>query len=941
MFIYRIRILYNYIYIYIDRLVPHHPISCVRENLDFKVIKNLSPMNEKTFETLTIEVKFKNCKTLLTSIYRSPNPPPNLTAVEATNEFLNSLDTFLDMVAAKNLNSYIFLGSNINLLAENNQCIQYIDTIMSNGYLQIITKATRIQGNSYSLLDHIVTNNIASTELCGTLIDDISDHFMNYVIIPVNATSRQNVELKKRNFSNENIESFKTALSGLNWRNVTSTDDTNMEFEQFWMDFVTLFELNLPETTVKFNKNLHPKQPFLTKGLITSRKNKLELQKLAIRSPSDLNKSKYKQYRNLYASLLRKSKQMYYEKTLRANRKNPKKTWDVIKEATFGHTPKSKIEKISSNGNILTESVEISNEFNNFFTNVGTEIANEIHPTVKQYSDYLPENQNVPTLDLGNTGPIHISDIIKTLEPKKSTDVDGLSMYLIKRIITEINVPLAHIFNLSLSKGVFPEKLKTAKVVPIFKSGRKDLCDNYRPISLLSTLSKILEKIVSIQLTNHLDINKLIYKHQYGFQKNKSTEHSLLHLSNFINTAINENKYCIGVFLDLKKAFDVCSHKILLKKLERLGIKNNALKWFKSYLENRYQVVEINGIKSNRNDINISVIQGSILGPILFLCFINDLPYSTILFTLLFADDTACLASGNNLEQLVNLINTELNKLAIWFRANKMSVNLSKTKYIIFHAKNKKIEDENLPVVFDSNEPGEHRNPSFVTPLEKIHASHACENSRTYKLLGINIEEHLTLETHCAMLGKKLTKSLYFLKRVQNILTKEALRSLYFAIFHAHLLYCPIVLSGTTIKAQNKIKILQKKAIRIITKSKNREHTGPLFEKLKILPYEKILFMSKINFMHSVRYKYSPESFQSTWQLNENRNVEYVLRNAMDYNLPVPRTEFFKKQPMYSLPLIWNSFNDMKLQPNKITFQKYVKDLLLSELAEDQAQDAN
>ena len=151
-------------------------------------------------------------------------------------------------------------------------------------------------------------------------------------------------------------------------------------------------------------------------------------------------------------------------------------------------------------------------------------------------------------------------------------------MYLIKRIINEINVPLAHIFNLSLSKGVFPEKLKTAKVVPIFKSGRKDLCDNYRPISLLSTLSKILEKIVSIQLTNHLDTSKLIYKHQYGFQKNKSTEHSLLHLSNFINTAINENKYCIGVFLDLKKAFDVCSHKILLKKLERLGIKNNALK---------------------------------------------------------------------------------------------------------------------------------------------------------------------------------------------------------------------------------------------------------------------------------------------------------------------------------------------------------------------------
>ena len=355
---------------------------------------------------------------------------------------------------------------------------------------------------------------------------------------------------------------------------------------------------------------------------------------------------------------------------------------------------------------------------------------------------------------------------------------------------------------MSLSKGIFPDKLKTAKVVPIFKMGRKDLCDNYRPISLLSTLSKILEKIVSIQLTNHLEINKLIYKHQYGFQKNKSTEHSLLHLSNFINTALNENKYCIGVFLDLKKAFDVCSHKILLNKLKKLGIKNTALKWFESYLKNRNQVVEINGKNSDRNDINISVIQGSILGPTLFLCFINDLPYSTILFTLLFADDTACLASGDDLKQLVNLINTELNKLAIWFRANKMSVNISKTKYIIFHSKSKKINDTNLTVVFDNNEPGTPRNPDLVTPLERVHNNHEDENMRTYKLLGVYLDEHLLMDTHCVKLGKKLTKSLYFLRRVQNILTKEALRSLYFAIFHAHLLYCPIVTSGTSAQTQ-------------------------------------------------------------------------------------------------------------------------------------------
>ena len=213
---------------------------------------------------------------------------------------------------------------------------------------------------------------------------------------------------------------------------------------------------------------------------------------------------------------------------------------------------------------------------------------------------------------------------------------------------------------MSLSTGIFPSKLKTSRSVPIFKTGRADLCDNYRPISLLSTLSKILEKIVSIQLVNHLELNKLIYKHQYGFQRNKSTEHHLIHLSNFVSNAINENKYCIGVFLDLKKAIDVCSHSILIKKFKKLGISGTPLKWFKSYLSNRKQCVEVNGKTSNEKDISISVLQGSILGPILFLCYINDLPGSTLLYTLLFADDTACLASGNNLPELINFINTEL-----------------------------------------------------------------------------------------------------------------------------------------------------------------------------------------------------------------------------------------------------------------------------------------
>ena len=183
-------------------------------------------------------------------------------------------------------------------------------------------------------------------------------------------------------------------------------------------------------------------------------------------------------------------------------------------------------------------------------------------------------------------------------------------MQLLKFVPHQISVPLAHIFNLSLNTGIFPSSLKMSRTVPIFKSGSPESCDNCRPLSLLNCISKILEKMVATNFVNHLEINKLLYKHQYGFLRGKCTEHNLLHVTNFITEALNEGKFCIGLFLDLKKAFDVCSHEILIEKLKKFGVKNTALKWFQSYLSDRMQCVDINGNLSPPKNINISVLQG-------------------------------------------------------------------------------------------------------------------------------------------------------------------------------------------------------------------------------------------------------------------------------------------------------------------------------------------
>ena len=258
--------------------------------------------------------------------------------------------------------------------------------------------------------------------------------------------------------------------------------------------------------------------------------------------------------------------------------------------------------------------------------------------------------------------------------------------------------------------------------------------------------------------------------------RGRSTEQTLLHLTNKIGKAIS-------LFLDLKKAFDVCSHDILLMKLKKLGIKGKTLNWFASYLKNRVQYVDTNGSVSSPQNINISVLQGSILGPILFLCYINDLPNATELLTYLFADDTSGLLIGKNLHELVPKMNIEINKMANWFCANKMAVNISKTKYIIFHTKGKKISNfDNNSIVFDENEIGGAQDPALVTPLGRIYDAHPSSDQKSCKLLGIFLDEPLSFNSHAKFLTNKLSKALFCLNRAKQFLDAKNLKMLYYSM---------------------------------------------------------------------------------------------------------------------------------------------------------------
>ena len=361
-----------------------------------------------------------------------------------------------------------------------------------------------------------------------------------------------------------------------------------------------------------------------------------------------------------------------------------------------------------------------------------------------------------------------IISIVKNCKSKSSSDCYGLNMKVLKQVIDNIVKPFTYICNQSFYEGVFPDKLKIAKVVPLFKSGEKCKFTNYRPVSLLPQFSKVLEKLYCNRLNKFIKHHNVLVDSQYGFRNEHSTSLALIDLIEELTNSIDDKKITIGIFIDLKKAFDTINHELLLHKLERYGIRGTALSWLSSYLNNRKQYVSYNGTSSSSLDISCGVPQGSILGPVLFILYINDLcNVSQFLKFVLFADDTNLFASGNNMHDLCERINQELIKVNIWFKINKLSLNLSKTNFILFTKRN--VADSQLKINIEG---------VVITRV------YEC------KFLGVIIDSKLNWHSHCALVKNKLLKCNAILMKASMFLNSIAMRTLYSSLFLPYINYC-------------------------------------------------------------------------------------------------------------------------------------------------------
>ena len=565
--------------------------------------------------------------------------------------------------------------------------------------------------------------------------------------------------------------------------------------------------------------------------LISSRKASQMYSKCITLNKSNPIYKRYISYRNSLNNLKRKSKHLYYKDLFQQLRHDMKKTWKTINSMIGKTNDKSNTSQIFKHGNATISGLnEISNGFCEYFTNVGPSLANKIPNANRSASFYLNSRRPNPTsLFMAPTDKDEIQSIISSLKPKDSAGHDNISTKLLKYLNTTLSTPISLLVNISISTGIVPDVLKLAKIVPVHKSKSRDEFSNYRPISLLTSLSKVLERVIHKRLYAFLEQCLILNSNQYGFRKKHNTIDAVIKFISDISIAEDSNNSTLAIYLDLSRAFDTLNHTLLLKKLEHYGIRGISLQWFKSYLSNRSHYVEYQKHKSIVKNIECGVPQGSILGPLLFIIYINDLPkvleHTKII---LFADDATVYVSGRNIDNLYAILNGELKVLLDWFRANILSLNESKTQHMFFGNK----------------------------PLQNINTIELNNNKvcqvQHFKLLGITIDDKLKWNEHINVVNQRVARALFAINKIKKCLPKAHLKMLYHAIVYPHLTYGISLWGAASEVHKSQLKITQKKIIRTINGSNYDAHSEPILKKLKIL---------KQDFYNAIRTTVSLEIF--------------------------------------------------------------------------------
>ena len=592
----------------------------------------------------------------------------------------------------------IGLDHNLDLLKtfKHGPTERFLNTNLALNLIPTITRPTRITKNTATLIDNIfISQHWLTNYDSGVLIDDISDHLPSITTVKnLKVSKKEPITITSRDTRQKNVTALKTRLAGINWKNLLTPNSPNTNMSLLHDRLAKEIDHFTPVKTRTVNPKMARREPWLTAGIyISIRKSKKLYSKTLHTDSNEDARTKYNNYSKQLQRVKRLAKQSYYEDKCRTFKHNTKKLWSIINEICKSKNDKSCLIDCLKINNILEyDAKKITNKFGEYFSSVGKIFANKVNESTKgpnYYIDKIPLNNN--SLFLTPCSEKEISDLIQKLPAKTSSGYDNISNVLLKRIGHCIVSPLTTIFNESLTMGVFPDVMKLADVVPLYKAKEKFLETNYRPISLLTTMSKILEKVVYNRVYTFLNDNNQLYANQYGFRNRHSCDNAVSDVVSHIVKNLEANKTSVALFLDLSKAFDTLDHDLLLHKMERYGLRGVVLDWFRSYLQDRKLRVKCKPTSSGKTEtsaefsIEYGAPQGSCLGPLIFLIFCNDLHQNlSYLHCVQFADDTTLLLGHKNHRYLRYCVESDLAAAQDWFNANKLTLNVSKSTFMIF-----------------------------------------------------------------------------------------------------------------------------------------------------------------------------------------------------------------------------------------------------------------
>lgn len=760
----------------------------VRNDIDIQVFDRFDFLAETlVFEISAVSLVIDTTQFVIVSLYRIPHSDGTL--------FLHKLHKLF--ILCNSLNLHLILGAdlNINVIDPKEKLLNSFTDLLDGFGLMLSTyEITRPSESGGSCIDNFITPIHKDHRECKVLNEHLSDHFALVLTLKLDVPTRKirDTNTVVRSLGDNSALSLHTLLRNHNWFDVYSQTTAESKLNIFLQGFLSLINEAFPlKKSLKSNKK---DKGWFTVELAGMKKTCDNLYYLAKHSSNKSSKLNYSNFKSKYKKALRNAKLNYNsEKIAKATNKS-KVSWDLIK-STFNSSLRSEISLNSRETNLN------SDMFNSYFINSINSLAspgNSINKC-KNYFGNIPLPLDSLNFTLSHFKVEDVHKAILRLSNSNSLDLFYLNSKIVKLSANYISEVLQHIFNVCVDESIFPNVLKLSKIIPIHKKGSKTSYDSYRPISLVPVLSKVFEYLISDQLTSYFEENCLFSSRQFGFRVGKNTCTAVTDFVKQCYSALENKKYHSSRLFDMTKAFDTVHHDILVEKLKFYGCTGKFCKLISSYLHNRNQTVFFDGTFSKFLTVKYGVPQGSILGPLLFIIYINDLPYNISndqVKSYLFADDLALSVTTNCSSENNALQDKNMIFIKSWCSANGLHLNENKT--------------QDIHVSF---KPG-HSN-SVVT------------------FLGVKLESGLGWNSHTDHIAKKMSIGVFMIRRLQGRINLESLKDIYYAHIHSHLFYCNILWAHHS--STKRIFTLQKMALRTLAGVKKDTHCRPLFLNFKIL----------------------------------------------------------------------------------------------------------